>query len=63
MVESLQTSAQLTQVVEVDVTNVARLRDRVKADFLAREGVKLSYLPFFAKAAVDALKSHPSLNA
>ena len=63
MVESLQTSAQLTQVVEVDVTNVARLRDRVKADFLAREGVKLSYLPFFAKAAIDALKSHPALNA
>ncbi len=63
MVESLQTSAQLTQVVEVDVTNVARLRDRVKGEFLAREGVKLSYLPFFAKAAVDALKAHPALNA
>ncbi len=63
MVESLQTSAQLTQVVEVDVTNIARLRDSAKADFLAREGVKLSYLPFFAKAAVDALKSHPALNA
>ncbi|MGA8846863.1 MAG: 2-oxoglutarate dehydrogenase, E2 component, dihydrolipoamide succinyltransferase [Nocardioides sp.] len=63
MVDSLQTSAQLTQVVEVDVTNVARLRDASKADFLAREGVKLSYLPFFAKAAVDALKEHPKLNA
>ena len=63
MVESLQSSAQLTQVFEVDVTNIARLRDAAKADFLAREGVKLSYLPFFAKAAVDALKSHPSLNA
>ncbi|WP_445255924.1 2-oxoglutarate dehydrogenase, E2 component, dihydrolipoamide succinyltransferase [Nocardioides aurantiacus] len=63
MRESLQTSAQLTQVVEVDVTNIARLRESVKADFLAREGVKLSYLPFFAKAAVDALKSHPALNA
>ena len=63
MVESLQTSAQLTQVFEVDVTNIARLRDSVKADFLAREGVKLTYLPFFAKAAVDALKSHPALNA
>jgi pyruvate dehydrogenase E2 component (dihydrolipoamide acetyltransferase) len=63
MVESLQTSAQLTQVVEVDVTNIARLRESVKADFLAREGVKLSYLPFFAKAAIDALKSHPALNA
>ncbi len=63
MVESLQTSAQLTQVVEVDVTKIARLRDSVKAEFLAREGVKLSYLPFFAKATIDALKAHPALNA
>jgi 2-oxoglutarate dehydrogenase E2 component (dihydrolipoamide succinyltransferase) len=63
MVDSLQTSAQLTQVIEVDVTNVARLREAVKDDFLAREGVKLSYLPFFAKAAIDALKQHPKLNA
>jgi len=63
MVDSLQTSAQLTQVVEVDVTNVARLRDAEKGAFLAREGVKLSYLPFFAKAAIDALKEHPKLNA
>ena len=63
MVESLQTSAQLTTVVEVDVTPIARLRDSVKADFAAREGVKLSYMPFFAKAAIDALKQHPSLNA
>ena len=63
MVDSLQSAAQLTQVVEVDVTNIARLRDAVKADFLAREGVKLSYLPFFAKAAIDALKEHPKLNA
>ncbi|MGA8992971.1 MAG: 2-oxoglutarate dehydrogenase, E2 component, dihydrolipoamide succinyltransferase, partial [Nocardioidaceae bacterium] len=63
MVESLQVSAQLTTVVEVDVTSIARLRDQVKADFAAREGVKLSFLPFFAKAAIDALKAHPSLNA
>ncbi len=63
MVDSLQTGAQLTQVVEVDVTRIARLRNAAKADFLAREGVKLSYLPFFAKAAVDALKQHPKLNA
>jgi pyruvate dehydrogenase E2 component (dihydrolipoamide acetyltransferase) len=63
MVESLQTSAQLTTVVEVDVTAIARLRDQVKAEFAAREGVKLSYLPFFAKAAIDALKEHPALNA
>lgn len=63
MVESLQTSAQLTTVVEVDVTRIARLRTRAKADFEAREGVKLSFLPFFAKAAVEALKVHPVVNA
>ncbi len=63
MVESLQTSAQLTTVVEVDVTAIARLRDRAKADFEAREGVKLSFLPFFALATVEALKAHPRLNA
>jgi pyruvate dehydrogenase E2 component (dihydrolipoamide acetyltransferase) len=63
MVESLQVSAQLTTVVEADVTAIARLRDRAKADFEAREGVKLSFLPFFALAAVEALKVHPRLNA
>jgi pyruvate dehydrogenase E2 component (dihydrolipoamide acetyltransferase) len=63
MVESLQTSAQLTTVVEADVTAIARLRARAKADFEAREGVKLSFLPFFALAAIEALKVHPKLNA
>jgi 2-oxoglutarate dehydrogenase E2 component (dihydrolipoamide succinyltransferase) len=63
MVESLQTSAQLTTVVEVDVTTISRLRDSVKDEFVKREGVKLSFLPFFAKATIDALKEHPSLNA
>jgi len=63
MVESLQVSAQLTTVVEADVTAITRLRQRAKADFEAREGVKLSYLPFFALAAVEALKVHPKLNA
>ncbi len=63
MVESLQTSAQLTTVVEADVTAIARLRERAKAAFEAREGVKLSFLPFFALAAVEALKVHPKLNA
>jgi len=63
MTESLHISAQLTQVMEVDVTNVARLREAVKNEFFAREGVKLTYLPFFAKAAIDALKQHPKLNA
>jgi pyruvate dehydrogenase E2 component (dihydrolipoamide acetyltransferase) len=63
MVESLRVSAQLTTVVEADVTAIARLRDRAKADFEAREGVKLTFLPFFALAAVEALKMHPKLNA
>ena len=63
MVESLQTTAQLTTVVEVDVTAIARLRESAKEEFFKREGTKLSFMPFFAKAAVDALKSHPSLNA
>jgi 2-oxoglutarate dehydrogenase E2 component (dihydrolipoamide succinyltransferase) len=63
MVESLQISAQLTTVVEVDITAVARLRDRAKKDFEAREGVKLSFMPFFAAAAVEALKQYPQLNA
>ncbi|WP_222193440.1 2-oxoglutarate dehydrogenase, E2 component, dihydrolipoamide succinyltransferase [Modestobacter italicus] len=63
MLESLQVSAQLTTVVEADVTKIARLRDQVKNDFVAREGVKLSFLPFFAKAAVEALKAHPVVNS
>jgi 2-oxoglutarate dehydrogenase E2 component (dihydrolipoamide succinyltransferase) len=63
MVESLQTSAQLTTVIEVDVTRIARLRDRAKAEFAARHGVKLSYLPFFALATVEALRAHPTVNA
>jgi pyruvate dehydrogenase E2 component (dihydrolipoyllysine-residue acetyltransferase) len=63
MVESLQISAQLTTVVEADVTRLARLRDRAKRDFEAREGVKLSFLPFFAQATVEALKQHPKVNA
>ncbi|GGL22263.1 2-oxoglutarate dehydrogenase, E2 component, dihydrolipoamide succinyltransferase [Phycicoccus endophyticus] len=63
MVESLQVSAQLTTVVEVDVTRIARLRDAAKGDFAAREGTKLSFLPFFALAAVEALKAHPTVNA
>ena len=63
MVESLHVSAQLTTVAEADVTAIARLRDLAKRDFEAREGVKLSFLPFFALAAVEALKVHPKLNA
>ncbi|MEU4231478.1 2-oxoglutarate dehydrogenase, E2 component, dihydrolipoamide succinyltransferase [Nonomuraea sp. NPDC026600] len=63
LVESLQTAAQLTTVVEVDVTKISRLRDQAKADFLRREGVKLSFMPFFELAAIEALKQHPKLNA
>jgi 2-oxoglutarate dehydrogenase E2 component (dihydrolipoamide succinyltransferase) len=61
--ESLQVSAQLTQVHEVDVTKIARLRQRAKAAFKEREGVNLTFLPFFAKATVEALKQHPNVNA
>jgi 2-oxoglutarate dehydrogenase E2 component (dihydrolipoamide succinyltransferase) len=63
MVESLQVSAQLTTVIEVDVTKIARLRDKSKDSFEAREGVKLSFLPFFAVATCEALKQHPVLNS
>ncbi len=61
--ESLQVSAQLTQVHEVDVTKIAQLRQRAKAAFREREGVNLTFLPFFAKATVEALKQHPNVNA
>ena len=63
MVESLAVSAQLTTVVEVDVTRIAVLRNKMKNQFLEREGVKLSFMPFFAKAALEALKAYPMVNA
>lgn len=63
MVESLQTSAQLTTVMEVDVTRIVALRAKSKDAFAAREGVKLTYLPFFIQAAAEALKAHPIVNA
>jgi len=63
MVNALQTAAQLTSVVEVDVSRVAALRARAKKSFEAREGVKLSFLPFFVKAAVEAAKVHPVINS
>ena len=61
--ESLQTSAQLTQVFEVDLTRVVALRAAAKASFKASEGVNLTYLPIIAKATVEALKAHPNVNA
>ncbi|MDI5938403.1 MULTISPECIES: 2-oxoglutarate dehydrogenase, E2 component, dihydrolipoamide succinyltransferase [unclassified Micromonospora] len=63
MQQSLHEMAQLTTVVEVDVTKVAKLRARAKDSFLARHGVKLSFLPFFALAAVEALQTFPIVNA
>ncbi|HVD79994.1 MAG TPA: 2-oxoglutarate dehydrogenase, E2 component, dihydrolipoamide succinyltransferase [Propionibacteriaceae bacterium] len=63
MVESLQVSAQLTATVEVDLTAISQIRAKVKEDFKKREGATLSYLPFIAKAAIEALKVHPKLNA
>jgi 2-oxoglutarate dehydrogenase E2 component (dihydrolipoamide succinyltransferase) len=63
MVESLQVSAQLTATVEVDLTNVSKLRAKYKDDFKAREGASLSYLPFITKAAIEALKQFPKVNA
>jgi 2-oxoglutarate dehydrogenase E2 component (dihydrolipoamide succinyltransferase) len=63
MMKALHTQAQLTSVVEVDITKVMRMRGRAKDAFAQREGVKLSPMPFFVKAAAQALKSHPVINA
>lgn len=63
MMESLQNSAQLTTVVEVDVTKVAALRARSKNAFIAKHNTKLTFLPFFVKAATEALQFHPKINA
>ncbi|MCZ2265086.1 2-oxoglutarate dehydrogenase, E2 component, dihydrolipoamide succinyltransferase, partial [Isoptericola sp. QY 916] len=63
MVEALHTQAQLTTVVEVDVTKVAKLRAKAKESFKAREGANLTYLPFYTLAAVEALKAFPKINA
>lgn len=63
MTRSLATSAHVTSFAEADVTNLVRLREKNKVSFEAREGVRLTYTPFFVKAAVDALREHPILNA
>ncbi|WP_181791013.1 2-oxo acid dehydrogenase subunit E2, partial [Streptomyces phytophilus] len=63
MMRALHEQAQLSTVVEVDVTRVMRMRARAKDAFAQREGVKLSPMPFFVKAAVQALKAHPVVNA
>ena len=61
--ESLQATAQLTQVHEVDMTRIVALRQKAKASFAEREGVNLTFLPFIARAVIDALKVHPNVNA
>ncbi|KPN18916.1 2-oxoglutarate dehydrogenase, E2 component, dihydrolipoamide succinyltransferase [Arthrobacter sp. Edens01] len=63
MKESLDTSAQLTQVQEVDMTRIATMRQKAKAGFKEQNGANLTFLPFIAKAVVEALKAHPKLNA
>ena len=63
MVDSLQTAAQLTTVIEVDVTTIATLRARTKDAFAAKHGTKLTFLPFFVKAATESLAYHPKINA
>ncbi|GHC27132.1 hypothetical protein GCM10010348_61410 [Streptomyces anthocyanicus] len=63
MVKALHEQAQLSSVVEVDVTRLMKLRARAKDAFAAREGVKLSPMPFFVKAAAQALKAHAPVNA
>ncbi|NNC63317.1 MAG: 2-oxoglutarate dehydrogenase, E2 component, dihydrolipoamide succinyltransferase [Gammaproteobacteria bacterium] len=63
MITSKRTSAHVTSFAEVDVTNLVRLREKLKASFLQSEGVKLTYTPFFVKAAVDAIREHPLMNS
>jgi 2-oxoglutarate dehydrogenase E2 component (dihydrolipoamide succinyltransferase) len=63
MLEAVQSQAQLTTVMEVDVTRVAQLRAKAKESFAAREGAKLTFLPFFTQAAIEALKAYPKINA
>ncbi|WP_405832047.1 2-oxoglutarate dehydrogenase, E2 component, dihydrolipoamide succinyltransferase [Streptomyces sp. NBC_01176] len=63
MVKALHEQAQLSSVVEVDITRLMKLRAQAKDSFAAREGVKLSPMPFFVKAAAQALKAHPAVNA
>ncbi|MFD3721117.1 2-oxoglutarate dehydrogenase, E2 component, dihydrolipoamide succinyltransferase [Streptomyces sp. NPDC058674] len=63
MMKALHSQAQLSSVVEVDITKIMKLREKAKAGFLAREGVKLSPMPFFVKAAAQALKAHAVVNA
>ncbi|MFM5904691.1 MAG: 2-oxoglutarate dehydrogenase, E2 component, dihydrolipoamide succinyltransferase [Micrococcales bacterium] len=62
-VASMVSTAQLTTVVEVDVTRIAQLRSKVQAAFVAKNGIKLNFMPFFALAAAEALRVHPKLNA
>jgi pyruvate dehydrogenase E2 component (dihydrolipoamide acetyltransferase) len=62
-VASMNSSAQLTTVVEVDVTKIANLRKSVQSNFMAKTGVKLNFMPFFCLAAAEALQAHPKINS
>jgi len=62
-VASMVSTAQLTTVVEVDVTRIAQLRSKIQAEFTAKSGVKLNFMPFFFLAAAEALRVHPKINA
>lgn len=62
-VASMQQTAQLTSVVEVDVTRIAQLRSKVQANFQAKTGIKLNFMPFFVLAAAEALRAHPKINS
>lgn len=62
-VASMVSTAQLTTVVEVDVTGIAQLRSKIQPQFVAKFGTKLNFMPFFALAAAEALRVHPKINA
>jgi 2-oxoglutarate dehydrogenase E2 component (dihydrolipoamide succinyltransferase) len=63
MVESRRTSAHVTSFMEVDYTETARLRDELKGEFLKRDGVKLTFLPFIVKAIIEGIKRFPIVNS
>ena len=63
MVVSKRTSAHVTTIHKVDMTKVAKMREKHKADFQARYGISLTYLPFITRAAVEGLRTYPLLNA
>ncbi|WP_416149576.1 dihydrolipoamide acetyltransferase family protein [Salipaludibacillus sp. HK11] len=63
MVKAKQEAPHAWMMIEVDVTEIVRFREKVKTEFLEKEGMKLTFLPFFMKATIDALKKYPEVNA